>query len=175
MVTMRRIDTVSAAHANRLARRQRAADDSLWALLDSVKDPEVPALSLWELGVLQDIYRVGNTIVVVMTPTYSGCPAMDTMEVDVRARLAEAGHDDVTIVRRLSPAWTTDWLSGMQPDDRCASMELPRPIRCAVRSAIRRMSRSFRSLVPRPARRCIAAMSAVSRSTISNEFDGRRG
>lgn len=111
MVAIRRIDTVSAARAERLAVRRRAADDSLWALLDSVKDPEVPVLSLWELGVLQDIYRDGETVVVVMTPTYSGCPAMHTMEEDVRACLAAAGHCNVAIIHRLSPAWTTDWLS----------------------------------------------------------------
>ena len=111
MVAIRRIDTVSAARAERLASRRRAADDSLWAQLDSVKDPEVPVLSLWELGILQDVYRDGEAVVVVMTPTYSGCPAMHAMEEDVRACLAAAGHRNVEIVRRLSPAWTTDWLS----------------------------------------------------------------
>ena len=111
MVAIRRIDTVPAAWAERLATRRRSADESLWALLDTVKDPEVPVLSLWELGVLQDVYRSGDAVVVVMTPTYSGCPAMHTMEEDVRACLAAAGHCDVAIVRRLSPAWTTDWLS----------------------------------------------------------------
>jgi ring-1,2-phenylacetyl-CoA epoxidase subunit PaaD len=102
---------VPAAQAARQAARRRAADDSLWALLDAVKDPEVPVLSLWELGVLQDVYRDGAGVVVVITPTYSGCPAMHAMEQDVRARLAQAGYSNVTIVRRLSPAWTTDWLS----------------------------------------------------------------
>ena len=111
MVATRRIDTMPAAHAERLAIRRNAADDLLWALLDGVKDPEVPVLSLWELGVLQDVYRSGDAIVVVVTPTYSGCPAMDAMEQDVRARLDHAGHCNVEIVRRLSPAWTTDWLS----------------------------------------------------------------
>jgi ring-1,2-phenylacetyl-CoA epoxidase subunit PaaD len=111
MVAIRRIDAVPAAWAARLATRRRSTDDSLWALLDAVKDPEVPVLSLWELGVLQDVYRSGEAVVVVMTPTYSGCPAMHTMEEDVRACLAAAGHHDVAIVRRLSPAWTTDWLS----------------------------------------------------------------
>jgi len=111
VVAARRIDAVPAAHAERLAARRRAADDSLWALLDCVKDPEVPVLSLWELGVLQDVRREGDTVVVVLTPTYSGCPAIDAMEQDVRARLAAAGHADVVIMHRLSPAWTTDWLS----------------------------------------------------------------
>jgi ring-1,2-phenylacetyl-CoA epoxidase subunit PaaD len=111
VVSGRHIDIVPAAHAARLAARRASPDESLWALLDSVMDPEVPALSLWELGVLQDIRRDANGIVVVVTPTYSGCPAMHSMEDALRERLAEAGHRDVKIERRLSPAWTTDWLS----------------------------------------------------------------
>lgn len=111
MVSARHIDIVPAAHAARLALRRASADEPLWALLDSVMDPEVPALSLWELGVLQDVRRGPGGIVVVVTPTYSGCPAMHAMEEAVRQRLAEAGHSDVTIERRLSPAWSTDWMS----------------------------------------------------------------
>ncbi len=111
MVAIRRIDAVPAAQAERFAARRDAPDDSLWSLLDDVKDPEVPALSLWQLGVLQDVYSNGANVVVVITPTYSGCPALDAMEQDVRARLLEAGHANVEIVRRLKPAWTTDWLT----------------------------------------------------------------
>ena len=111
MVNERRIDIVPVAHAARLAARRASPDESLWALLDGVMDPEVPALSLWELGVLQDVRREANRVVVVVTPTYSGCPAMEAMEDAVRQRLAESGYRDVTIERRLSPAWTTDWLS----------------------------------------------------------------
>ncbi len=111
MVSARHIDIVPAAHAARLAVRRASADEPLWALLDSVMDPEVPALSLWELGVLQDIRRRPDGVVVVVTPTYSGCPAMHAMEEAVRQRLAEAGYNEVTIERRLSPAWTTDWMS----------------------------------------------------------------
>jgi ring-1,2-phenylacetyl-CoA epoxidase subunit PaaD len=106
-----RIAAISAARADRLRARRDARDPALWTLLDDVMDPEVPVLSLWELGVLQDVYRDGSTVVVVMTPTYSGCPAMEAMEVAVRARLRDEGFADVRIERRLSPAWTTDWLS----------------------------------------------------------------
>jgi ring-1,2-phenylacetyl-CoA epoxidase subunit PaaD len=111
MVNERHIDIVPAAHAARVAARRESPDESLWALLDAVMDPEVPALSLWELGVLQDVRRDADGVVVVVTPTYSGCPAMHAMEEAVRQRLFEAGYRDVTIERRLSPAWTTDWLS----------------------------------------------------------------
>jgi len=106
-----RIDTVTPARAARLRARRDAREPDLWALLDDVMDPEVPVLSLWELGVLQDVARDADGVVVVMTPTYSGCPAMEAMEAAVRARLHAAGHANVRIVRRLSPAWTTDWLS----------------------------------------------------------------
>jgi len=111
MVNERHIDIVPAAHAARLAARRGSPDDSLWVLLDGVMDPEVPALSLWELGVVQDVRREANRVIVVVTPTYSGCPAMEAMEDAVRQRLGEAGYRDVAIERRLSPAWTTDWLS----------------------------------------------------------------
>lgn len=113
MVTQldQRVVLVPAAQAERLALRRGAADDSLWALLDSVKDPEVPVLSLWELGVLQDVYQEGSCVTVVITPTYSGCPALHAMEQAVREQLIAAGHPNVRVVTRLSPPWTTDWLS----------------------------------------------------------------
>ena len=106
-----RIDVATPARAERLRARRNARDPTLWTLLDDVIDPEVPVLSLWELGVLQDVYRDGADVVVVMTPTYSGCPAMEAMEDAVRARLRDEGYPNVRIERRLSPAWTTDWLS----------------------------------------------------------------
>jgi ring-1,2-phenylacetyl-CoA epoxidase subunit PaaD len=111
VVAARRIDAIPAGLAERLARRRRSADEAIWALLDDVMDPEVPALSLWDLGVLQDVRRNGDEVVVVLTPTYVGCPALRAMEQDVRARLARAGHLNVSFERRLSPPWTTDWLS----------------------------------------------------------------
>jgi ring-1,2-phenylacetyl-CoA epoxidase subunit PaaD len=110
-VVSERIEAVAPARAERLRARRDARDPVLWTLLDDVIDPEVPVLSLWELGVLQDVYRDGADVVVVMTPTYSGCPAMEVMEDGVRARLRDEGFLNVRIVRRLSPAWTTDWLS----------------------------------------------------------------
>jgi ring-1,2-phenylacetyl-CoA epoxidase subunit PaaD len=110
-VVNERIAAIPAARAQRLHARRNARDPALWALLDDVMDPEVPVLSLWELGVLQDVRRDGAAVVVVMTPTYAGCPAMEAMEDAVRVRLREAGHPNVRIERRLSPAWTTDWLS----------------------------------------------------------------
>jgi ring-1,2-phenylacetyl-CoA epoxidase subunit PaaD len=83
----------------------------LFELLTSVVDPEIPVLTLQDLGVLRDISVENGTIKVTITPTYAGCPAMDTMRADIEATLAEAGYEQVTVQQSLSPAWTTDWMS----------------------------------------------------------------
>ena len=79
--------------------------------LDEVKDPEVPVLSIRELGVLRDVEVAGDEVVVVMTPTYSGCPAMHAMETDVVTTLARHGVPNARVKIVYSPAWTTDWMS----------------------------------------------------------------
>jgi len=94
-----------------LVRRRNASEcKALWQALDRVKDPEIPALSLWDLGVLQDIISAEDGVTVVITPTYSGCPAMEMMADEIRACLSAAGESAVHIETRLSPAWSTDWL-----------------------------------------------------------------
>ncbi len=77
-------------------------------LLQEVKDPEIPAISLIELGVLRDIELDGDHIRVRITPTYSGCPAMKVMEADIKERLKKEGFEDVQVEEVLSPAWSTD-------------------------------------------------------------------
>ena len=83
----------------------------LFDLLSSVVDPEIPVLTLQDLGVLRDISVNNGEINVTITPTYAGCPAMDTMRSDIEATLAEAGYQQVSVRTSLSPAWTTDWMS----------------------------------------------------------------
>ena len=84
--------------------------DQVWALLDQVADPEIPVVSLRELGILRDV-RLGEAgVEVVITPTYSGCPAMSQMADDVAAKLAEHGIAG-KVVTQLAPAWTTDWIT----------------------------------------------------------------
>lgn len=80
-------------------------------ILDTVQDPEVPVLSIIDLGVLRDVIINGNQVEVVITPTYSGCPAMDMIRANIRMVLAEHGYKDVKVTTVLSPAWTTDWMS----------------------------------------------------------------
>ncbi len=80
-----------------------------WALLEQVPDPEIPVLSIRELGILREVNERNGAIEVVLTPTYSGCPAIGQIEADVRiAMTAHPMHVDV--VTRLAPAWTTDWI-----------------------------------------------------------------
>ena len=82
----------------------------VWTLLEAVTDPEIPVVSLREMGILRAV-RLGNEgLEVVITPTYSGCPAMGQMEDDVATALAHAGLQ-ARVVTQLAPAWTTDWMT----------------------------------------------------------------
>ena len=87
----------------------RKAD--IWNILQEVKDPEVPVLSILDLGIVRDIHLDGETVVITITPTYSGCPAMDMISMDIRLKLLEKGYRHIRIEQQLSPAWTTDWMS----------------------------------------------------------------
>ena len=80
-------------------------------ILDTVMDPEVPALSVVELGVIRDVAAEGDAVTVTMTPTYSGCPALHVMEEEIRAALHAGGFRSITINTVYAPAWTTDWMS----------------------------------------------------------------
>ena len=85
--------------------------DKIWQLLDSVMDPEIPVLSLVDLGVVRDVVATEQEIEVVITPTYSGCPAMRMMEESILTKLFGNGFEHVKVTRVLSPPWTTDWLT----------------------------------------------------------------
>lgn len=86
--------------------------DHIYEILDQVSDPEIPVLTVRDLGVIRDvIIHAEGKIEVIITPTYSGCPAMNTIEINIKAALQEAGLDPVVVTTVLSPAWTTDWLS----------------------------------------------------------------
>ncbi len=81
------------------------------SLLEQVADPEVPVLSVIDLGIVRDIKINGPDIEVIITPTYSGCPAMDVISMQVKMLLLENGFKKVTVTSILSPAWTTSWMS----------------------------------------------------------------
>ncbi|WP_229074588.1 1,2-phenylacetyl-CoA epoxidase subunit PaaD [Actinoplanes sp. DH11] len=80
-------------------------------VVGSVVDPELPMVTLAELGVVRSVRQDGDTVVVTVTPTYSGCPAMDSIRADIRSSLRRAGFTAVDVRTVLAPAWTTDWIS----------------------------------------------------------------
>ena len=83
----------------------------IWKILEEVNDPEVPVLTILDLGIVRDVKVDEERVEVTITPTYSGCPAMDAINIDIRLKLAEHGYKNVKITSVLSPAWTTDWMS----------------------------------------------------------------
>jgi len=103
-------------HINTIAEEQK-----IWDLLEEVKDPEVPVLSILDLGIVRDVKVShievlpsegrGPAVSITITPTYSGCPAMDVISMDIRLKLIEKGYRNVTVQQSLSPAWTTDWMT----------------------------------------------------------------
>ncbi len=81
------------------------------SILKTVNDPEIPVLTITDLGIVRDIKIENETTEVIITPTYSGCPAMDFIGVNIRKVLRENGYDKIKITHQLSPAWTTDWMT----------------------------------------------------------------
>jgi len=84
---------------------------TIWSLLETVNDPEVPVLSVVDLGIIRDVRMEEGRPEIVITPTYSGCPAMDMIRMNIRMTLLQHGYKDIGITTVLSPAWTTDWMS----------------------------------------------------------------
>ena len=112
--------------------------ENVWELLRFVTDPEVPVLTITDLGIVRDVEVNENegsvNVKITITPTYSGCPAMDMIAMNIRMALMSNGIRNVDIVSQLSPAWTTDWMSeegkeklriyGIAPPKRKAANEL---------------------------------------------------
>lgn len=86
-------------------------EQAVWDIAATVVDPEVPVLTIEDLGVLRAVSVDGDRVTVDITPTYSGCPAIDAMRDDILTALAAAGYADVRVRQVLAPAWTTDWMS----------------------------------------------------------------
>lgn len=85
--------------------------EHIWELLENVSDPEVPVLTIVDLGVVRKVELTNDQVEVTITPTYSGCPAMQVIEEDIITELKNSGLEKVKVYTVLSPAWTTDWLS----------------------------------------------------------------
>jgi ring-1,2-phenylacetyl-CoA epoxidase subunit PaaD len=94
-----------------VVKRALPSRDELFELLGTVMDPEVPVLSVVELGIVRDAVATDEGVTITITPTYSGCPAMREIESSVRRAVEEQGFGPVEIRTTYSPAWTTDWMS----------------------------------------------------------------
>lgn len=111
--------------------------EEVWGWLKEVADPEIPVLSVVDLGIVRDVRWRDEELVVTVTPTYCGCPAMDVIVSDIRDSLRKHGIDRVRIETKLSPAWTTDWLTeetktrlrsyGIAPPPKLVSLAIPCP------------------------------------------------
>lgn len=85
--------------------------NEVWNILNKIPDPEIPVISIVELGVVRDLEINGSKILVVITPTYTGCPATKFFENDITAAMKSSGFIEVAIKYQYNPAWTTDWLN----------------------------------------------------------------
>lgn len=111
VATTTHIPLVSGEYFHRRSLRDQSPLGAVWDLLDQVKDPEIPVLSIWDLGILTGVEQEGEVIVVSITPTYSGCPAMDAIRDDISAALKQGGYRQHRVKLVLSPAWNTGMMS----------------------------------------------------------------
>ena len=87
------------------------SSDSIFTLLSEIPDPEIPVISITDLGIIRNINSVDDKLIISITPTYSGCPAMKQIEDDIKIKLKENGFTNVEIKMVYAPAWTTDWIN----------------------------------------------------------------
>ncbi|HZZ97305.1 MAG TPA: 1,2-phenylacetyl-CoA epoxidase subunit PaaD [Jatrophihabitantaceae bacterium] len=119
---------------------------SAYEVAATVPDPELPMLTLHDLGILRDVSEDGDTVIATITPTYSGCPAMREISADVQHRLHAAGFAKVTVRMQLAPAWSSDWITaagrrklataGIAPPSAVAPRTRPIPLTLGQRPAV---------------------------------------
>ena len=85
--------------------------DQIWEWLDEVPDPEIPVISIVDLGVIRKVRIVGQDVEIIITPTYTGCPASSVIQEEIRRALRKHGIHKLSLETKIAPAWTTDWLS----------------------------------------------------------------
>ncbi len=90
---------------------EQVSSKQIWAWLENVPDPEIPVISVVDLGVVRDVTTDKGEVEITITPTYSGCPAMRVIELDIETELAKRGVDNLKLKTSINPPWTTDWLS----------------------------------------------------------------
>lgn len=84
---------------------------AVWSLLEQIKDPEIPVLSIVDLGIVRDVRIDNELLIITITPTYTGCPAMDMIAAAVKLEMMASGFSKVVVELVISPAWTTDWMT----------------------------------------------------------------
>jgi ring-1,2-phenylacetyl-CoA epoxidase subunit PaaD len=102
---------VSDFEAKRTTPAQPSGEKRAWDIAATVVDPEIPVLTIADLGILRDVQVTDNKVTVTITPTYSGCPAMDAIRDDLYRAFEKEGYEDVQVDLVLAPAWTTDWMT----------------------------------------------------------------
>ena len=86
-------------------------EQKIWEILQTVCDPEVPVLTILDLGIVRNVFIKNEEVEIVITPTYSGCPAMDMISINIRLALLEQGFSQVKITSVLAPAWSSEWMT----------------------------------------------------------------
>ena len=84
---------------------------NIWKILEQVTDPEVPVLTITDLGIVRDVKLNSDEVEIIITPTYTGCPAMDMIAMNIKLALIENGYSNIKITSVLAPAWTTNWMT----------------------------------------------------------------
>lgn len=85
--------------------------DQIWLALDEVKDPEIPVVSVVEMGIVREVAVAEGKVTVTMTPTFSGCPALHVMKAGIEKHIRQLGAETVEVIVALTPRWTTDWIT----------------------------------------------------------------
>lgn len=102
---------MTAVYISDFESRTRTPEQKAWDVAATVVDPEIPVLTIADLGILRKVDVAGNHVTVTITPTYSGCPAMDAIRDDLYKAFEKEGYEDVEVDLVLAPAWTTDWMT----------------------------------------------------------------
>ena len=108
--------------------------DQIWQHLGNISDPEVPVISIVDLGIVRDIADNADGVEVTITPTYTGCPAMDLIRDLIKEKLGQEGYGEVSVKTVLTPTWTTDWLSD-DAKERLRAYGIAPPTTCANAAA----------------------------------------
>lgn len=92
-------------------KQKTVSEKQIWQALEAVKDPEIPVVNVVEMGIVRDVEVTDDGVVIKMTPTFSGCPALDVMRREMEARVREMGVEPVKVEMVLHPPWSSDWIT----------------------------------------------------------------